>query len=213
MGEIKKRVRRTVSEARALILNAAEARLQSVGPEGLQVKEVAAVAGVAHSTVLHHFGSAAGLRAALVEDMGKRLLEDILTLLKSRDTGQTDSEVLLNVFATLSDKGHARLMAWVMLKGDQPAGSDEQMQHLFHRLIEEMATATITGQDDQSEKAWRQARRAARFTTMLAAVAAVGDGIAGPFLAEQIGLSETEAKSDFRNWLALLLNGPGVDLK
>jgi len=206
MAETNKRVRRTAVEARTLILNAAEARLQSDGPEGLKVQEVAAVAGVAHSTVLHHFGSAAGLRAALVEDMGKRLLEDILALFKSRDAGQADSQVLFNVFATLSDKGHARLMAWMMLKGDQPTGSNERTQALFHQLIEEVA-ATMVYQDDQSEKAWRQARRTARFATMLAAVAAVGDGISGGFLAEQIGLSEKEAKTEFRSWFAQVLNG------
>jgi len=210
MKEARKRVRRTPEEARTLILEAAESRLQSEGPEGLQVKEVAAVAGVAHSTVLHHFGSAEGLRAALIAGMGNRLLEDILEVFKTRPVGQGDNEILFSVFETLSDKGHARLLAWMMLKGDQGAAAsasgDTQMQHLFHQLIEEVSAVAILEQADQSELSWRKARQRARFTTMLAAVAAVGDGIAGSFLARQIGLSDSEARGEFREWFGQLLN-------
>ena len=209
MDEVKKRIRRRPDEARALILDAAAARLQSEGPEGLKVKQVADIAGVAHSTVLHHFGSAEGLRAALVATMGNRLLEDILEIFKRRPVARGDNEILLRVFETLSDKGHARLLAWMMLKGDQTTGtsSDDQMRRLFHQLIEQLSSAIVQNSDDQSEQAWRKARQHARFSTMLAAVAAVGDGIAGLFLADQIGLSETEARGDFREWFASLLNG------
>jgi len=209
MSETKKRVRRTSDEARALILEAAAARLQSDGPEGLKVTEVANVAGVAHSTVLHHFGSAEGLRAALISSMGNRLLEDILEIFQKRTVARGDNEILLRVFETLSDKGHARLLAWMMLKGDQATGisSDDQMRGLFHQLIEQVSAAIVQDSKDQSELVWRKARQRARFATMLAAVAAVGDGIAGSFLADQIGLSETEARQDFRDWFSSLLNG------
>jgi len=215
MSDLKKRIRRTPDEARTLILEAAASRLQSDGPEGLKVTEVAAVAGVAHSTVLHHFGSAAGLRAALIASMGNRLLEDILEIFHKRAAAKGDNEILLRVFETLSDKGHARLLAWMMLKGDKPAGNsaegtsagDDQMQRLFHQLIEQVSAAMVHESTDQSELAWRKARQHARFSTMLAAIAAVGDGIAGPFLASQIGLSEKEARDDFRDWFSVLLNG------
>lgn len=212
MSETKKRIRRTPDEARALILEAAAARLQSDGPEGLKITEVANIAGVAHSTVLHHFGSAEGLRAALISSMGNRLLEDILEIFQKRLIARGDNEILLRVFETLSDKGHARLLAWMMLKGDnsaagEPSGADEEMQRLFHQLIEQVSALAIEETSDRSELAWRKARQRARFATMLAAAAAVGDGIAGPFLARQIGLSETESRDDFRDWFAALLNG------
>jgi len=215
MSETKKRIRRTPDEARALILEAAAARLQTDGPEGLKITEVATIAGVAHSTVLHHFGSAEGLRGALIGTMGNRLLEDILEIFQKRTVAKGDNEILLRVFETLSDKGHARLLAWMMLKGDQPldasAGaensSDHQMQQLFHQLIEQVSALEVEDTGDRSELGWRKARQRARFATMLAAVAAVGDGIAGQFLASQIGLSEKESRDDFRDWFASLLNG------
>ncbi len=206
MAEVKKRVRRTPEQARSLILDAAEVRLQSEGPEGLQVKEVAGIAGVAHSTVLHHFGSAEGLRRALMASMGNRLLADILAAVKKDTLQKGDNEILLSVFETLSDKGHARLLAWMMLKGDQPASDNDQMQQLFHQLIEEIAAISVADRGDKSARGWRLARQQARFTTMLAAVAAVGDGIAGAFLAGQIGLTDSEARGEFRDWFGALLN-------
>lgn len=206
MADAKKRIRRTPEEARAVILQAARERLQQKGPEGLQVKEIALVAGVAHSTVLHHFGSAEGLRAALIQEMGSKLLEDIIAALKSRGGNQPDSDLLLRVFEALSDAGHARLLAWMTLKGNSPAVQDTNVRHLFHELIEEIAAATMAEKDDLSENAWRKARQKARFTSMLAALTAVGDGIAGDFLAEQMGLTNQEARTDFRSWLAEMLN-------
>lgn len=206
MADAKKRIRRTPEEARAVILQAARERLQQEGPEGLQVKEIAAVAGVAHSTVLHHFGSAEGLRAALIQEMGRKLLEDIIAALKSREGKEPDSDLLLRVFETLSDAGHARLMAWMTLKGNSPADEDDSVKRLFHELIEEIAAATMADKEDLSELAWRQARKKARFTSMLAALTAVGDGIAGDFLAEQMGLTNQEARTDFRTWFAEMLN-------
>ena len=205
MADAKKRIRRTPEEARTVILEAARERLQNEGPEGLQVKEIATVAGVAHSTVLHHFGSAEGLRSALIEEMGRNLLEDIIAALKSRQGNEPDGDLLLRVFETLSDAGHARLLAWMTLKGNSPAVQDNSVQRLFHELIEEIAAATMAEKEDLSENAWRKARQKARFTSMLAALTAVGDGIAGNFLAEQMGLTDQEARTDFRTWLADLL--------
>ncbi|MCK0069113.1 TetR/AcrR family transcriptional regulator [Kordiimonas laminariae] len=205
MATVKKRIRRTPEEAKALILNAAKERLQDAGPEGLQVKEVAGVAGVAHSTVLHHFGSAEGVRAALIESMAARLLEDILAIYKTRKDQVTENTILMNVFETLSDGGHARLLAWMMLKGNLPKDEDGRMRKLFDRLVEEIAAFVISENGDDSEEGWKVARQRARYTVMLSALTAVGDGIAGDFLKEQLGLSEVEAKTGFRDWFANLL--------
>lgn len=208
MATVKKRIRRTPEEARALILKAAKTRLQEAGPEGLQVKEVAGVAGVAHSTVLHHFGSAEGVRAALIESMAARLLEDILAIYKTRKDQVTENTILMNVFETLSDGGHARLLAWMMLKGNLPKDEGGRMRKLFDRLVEEIAAFVVSESGDDSEEGWKVARQRARYTVMLSALTAVGDGIAGDFLKEQLGLSELEAKAGFRDWFANLLIMP-----
>ena len=58
----KPRIRRNPEEARALILAAAGKRLEEHGLRGLNIKDVADDSGIKHGTLLHHFGSAEGMR-------------------------------------------------------------------------------------------------------------------------------------------------------
>lgn len=197
-----KRIRRSPAEARALILEAARTRLKAVGPEGLQVKEIAAIAGVTHSTILHHFGSAEDLRVALAENMVEKLLDDILAVM---DTGDTvfpaDHSVLFRVFSVLSDDGNARLLAWTMLRGADLRGGEETLKALFDKIHAGVVQAIKALAGDMVVKD-EVAERHARFIIYLVATTAVGDGIAGPHLARQIGLTEEEATKDFRDWFA-----------
>ncbi len=201
----KKRIRRSPAQARALILSAAQSRLKAVGPEGLQIKEIAAIAGVTHSTILHHFGSAEGLRVALAEMMVEQLLDDILQVMDANDDHVPDDHsILFKVFAVLSDDGHARLLAWTMLRGAslQTAGEgEERLKALFTRIIEGVAAAVQAAAGDMVVKD-DVAIKQARFIAYLVATTAVGDGIAGPNLAQLIGLSDTEATTHFRDWFA-----------
>ena len=200
-----KRVRRSPAQARALILDAAKKRLKAVGPEGLQVKEIAAIAGVTHSTILHHFGSAEGLRVALAEHMVEHLLDDILQVMDAHEEFVPDDHsILFKVFGVLSDDGHARLIAWTMLRGAdlQTAGAgEEKLKALFARIIEGVAAAVQAAAGDMVVNG-DVATKQARFIAYLVATTAVGDGIAGPNLAELIGLSPEEATSEFRDWFA-----------
>lgn len=200
MTAVKKRVRRTPEEARTQILEAASTRLSTDGPEGLQLAEIAAVAGMAHSTVLHHFGSAEGLRVALAEKMVEKLLGDVLAVLDAAGGAvPTDHTILFRVFEVLSDDGNARLLAWTMLKGMELEAGRDTIAGLFAKLGREIA-AVIMNDNDQIDQG--TAEREARFIIHLAALTAVGDGVAGPYLASVIGLSEREAKSTFRDWFA-----------
>lgn len=200
MNMVKKRVRRTPEEARSVILDAAAQRLGADGPEGLQLTEIAAVAGMAHSTVLHHFGSAEGLRAALAEKMVEKLLSDILNVLDA--TGgivPNDHTILFRVFEVLSDDGNARLLAWTMLRGMALEAGHDKITRLFAQLSDGIASVvqqTVEGTSPAS------AQKHAKFVIYLAALTAVGDGVAGPYLASVIGLSDSEAKGEFRDWFA-----------
>lgn len=200
-----KRIRRSPAEARALILKAAQTRLKAVGPEGLQVKEIAAIAGVTHSTILHHFGSAEDLRVALAENMVEKLLDDILRVM---DAGETvfpeDHSVLFRVFEVLTDDGNARLLAWTMLRGADLRAGEDTLMALFDKIHAGVVQAIRAAAGDMVVKD-AVAERQARFIIYLVATTAVGDGIAGPYLARLIGLEETEATKDFRDWFAARL--------
>src|SRR5688572_20963460 len=70
--------RRSADEAQRVILDAAEQRLAQVGPAGLRLQEVAADAGIAHPTILHHFGSREGLIHAVVQRALGALYTDVM---------------------------------------------------------------------------------------------------------------------------------------
>ena len=73
----KVRVRRAPEAARDNILAAAERLLVEQGPLALKLVDVAAAAGVANASVLHHFGSIDDVHAALMERMVAQLIADV----------------------------------------------------------------------------------------------------------------------------------------
>lgn len=197
-----KRVRRSAADARALILSAAQTRLSDVGPEGLQIKEIASIAGVTHSTVLHHFGSAEGLRSALAERMVEKLLGDILAVMDQREQmDPSDNTILFRVFEVLSDDGNARLLAWSMLKGAELEQGRDTLKGLFDQLLVGVVEAVKTAAGNMIVND-NVAERQARFIIYLVASTAVGDGIAGSYLAQLVGLEGDDATSGFRDWFA-----------
>ena len=203
MPETERRKRRTPEEARAHILEVAENRLALHGPDGLKVADVARDAGMAHSTLLHHFGSTAELQKDLVDQMAQRLLRDILEQLSSEKLSGIDGDgILQKAFVVLADRGHARLMAWLMLTGQRA----ETGQGVADRLLNDVVEAIYAQSVAEGRPITPETKRDARFAVYLAAIAAMGDGLSGPVLAPIIGLSEEEAHHDFRHWLSDLLS-------
>ena len=74
------RLRRSPEASRENILAAGEAILTESGPLDLKLTTVAARAGVATATVLHHFGSIDGVQAALMERMVTRLAARVIAI-------------------------------------------------------------------------------------------------------------------------------------
>jgi len=115
----KARVRRAPDAARDNILAAAEALLIEQGPLALKLSEVAAKAGIANASVLHHFGSIDGVHAALMERMTAQLVTAILAIAERagdhNDKTQAVVQALFDVFET---RGAARLAAWLELTGE-----------------------------------------------------------------------------------------------
>ena len=184
---VNKRIRRTSEESKSLILEAAARRLSQFGLEGLNISDVAKAAGMSHATVIHHFGSTAAMKQALLQQMTNALLSDIVAALKD-DTSR--DEILSRLFATLSQDGHGRLLAWLAL-GHQdrdvlPIKNDTS--ELFKSIIEVISDPEDTETD-------------AKLQVFLVASAAMGLGICGGALSNLIGLSDKEY-SEFPKWLA-----------
>ena len=187
------RRRRTPEQARAAIMQAAEQRLGELGLNGLNVVDVARDAGMSHATLIHHFGNANEMRAALINHMTSRLLRDVI------DALQVDTPrpvvILKDLFSALSKSGHAKLLAWLAV-GDWQlrVGLDDpppQLAGLFAELITVLAHSLPETVDREST---------ARRMVYLVANAAIGYGVAGSLLPRVIGLAPEDADA-FPEWL------------
>jgi len=201
-GTPAKRVRRTAEEARRLILDAAAKRLEEQGPEGIRLQDIANDIGISHPAILHHFESREGLVAALVERTSIQLRAQLMAALDGSGAQNSDGAGLIDdVFKELSDRGTARLWAWLKLTGRE--GDPARDMTLLTDMVKELhqrrtATAQAQGLPMPSEED-------TLFMAMLTASAAIGDAIMGDSFAAESGLDKA-GRQRFRVWLAEVLS-------
>lgn len=197
-----KRVRRSAEEARRLILDAAEERLATQGPEGIRLQDIARDVGISHPAILHHFESREGLVRTLIARTSSQFREKMLSALQGKNGDQLEADELIeNVFEALSDRGTARLLSWMMLTGRlvEADGSRALMTEIATALhghrVKEAAERNAPTPDQEDTM----------FMAMLTANAAFGDAIIGRHLAEEAGLDH-DGVIRFRRWFARLLS-------
>lgn len=193
-----KRKRRTAEQARNEILDAAEKRLQEVGPAGIRLQDIAADVGISHPAVLHHFGSREALIEAVITRAMAQLQEELIAaVVGMQPVGeQAAIDMLERVFRVLTQRGYGRIMAWMLLAG-HPAVKQEQLgavARVVHarRLEEHRARGSKPPLEDTL------------FLMLMAALAMFGDAIAGPVMRQSAGVPERNARR-FRRWFAKLL--------
>jgi AcrR family transcriptional regulator len=196
-----KRVRRTAEDAKNIILDAAEKRLREFGPAGIKLQDLAADVGVSHPAILHHFGSRDGLMQAVVRRALNSLRSAVLDAVRSQMRHEVDiPSILDSVFGILAERGHARLMAWLILEGTRPRDDTRYVRGVAEaahiRMIEGGWTA---GRDFEFEDML--------FTVMLVGMAALGAGVAGDVMRYSSGLEgDDDAEARFRRWFSELLS-------
>ena len=198
-----KRVRRTAEEARRVILDAAEKRLEVAGIAGIRLQEVAADVGVSHPAILHHFGSREGLVDAVVKRAVGRLRGEFLEVLTSELDRVQLHELIERVAEVLGRRGHAKLLAWLVLSTQEaktPIFTPEDFT--LGKIGESVAAlrAQAAGCDEDS------VREDSVFIVLLVAVAIFGESIAGHIMRQSAGIDdEGGAAKRFRSWFAALL--------
>lgn len=199
LASVPVRKRRTAEAARSAILDAAERRLIAAGPAGIRLQEVAADVGVAHPTVLHHFGSREALVAAVVERLVAALHAEVLDAIAAAPPGEGNLAALLErVAVVLGERGHGRVLAWLALS-DHGAGLVEQR---FATVV----AAAHARRRQQREPGPAPALEDTTFTILLAFLALFGASILEPELARSAGLGDpARTGKRFRAWLARLL--------
>jgi len=172
-----RRTRRSPEAAQDNILAAAQALLLEKGPQALKLTDVAARAGIAHATVLHHFGTIGEVQAALMERMIRQLVEQILAAHASVPGGVADTErqhtgapVLFDAFES---KGAARLAAWLELTGEARRLT----------MVRDAVRTVLESRKDRSA----EGLAAAQDRILLSIVLAIGVGLFGRSLAELLG--------------------------
>jgi AcrR family transcriptional regulator len=201
-GVSRPRPRLAADAARDEILEVAARRLREVGPDGLRLQDIAREVGVSHPAILHHFGNRQELVRAVVDRTLGAVEQDVIeTLRGAADHPELDPNAMLSrIRVLMEDRGHARLIAWLVLSGYQnPARASK---------LAEVASAL---------HAVREARFGARnehapaledtlFVVLLASVALFGDALCGAALRESAGLgADPDVKNRFHAWLARLL--------
>jgi TetR/AcrR family transcriptional regulator, repressor for neighboring sulfatase len=193
-----KRVRRTPEEARRLILEAAQERIAKTGPEGLRLQDIAADLGISHPSILHHFGSRAGLVRALTRQAVAELKEKLLAATKGAETALEPQ--LHQVFDAFRN-GLAQRMAW--LATVDPGGSEAGSAMVLREIADTMHARRLAAAPPGA----RIERSDTEHVIHLVAVAAFGDAIFGAQLRHSAGVpADDEADRRFRLWLAALVS-------
>lgn len=191
----KTRVRRSPEAARENILAAAEALLVEHGPQAIKLADVAKAAGVVHANVIHHFGSIAGVEAALMERMIRQLADRVIVGFNA--DGVTPGFGAQALFDAFEEKGAARLAAWLEMTGEG------RRMTLVRQVVDEVI-------DTRLAQGAGVAREAIVDFILLNIILAVGVGLFGPTLGELLGRPPGRARELALEMVQGRINAMGV---
>ncbi|HVH05344.1 MAG TPA: TetR family transcriptional regulator [Myxococcota bacterium] len=203
------RTRRSAAEARAAILDAAAKRLREGGPEAVRLQDVARDLGISHPAILHHFGS----RESLMKDLAAHVIEGIETELLQgialAANEESVQDVLMRVFESLGDAGHARLLAWRALAvrtADEADAADGARAKTLLGSLADLVHARRSAAAAERGIA-PPSREDSEFTVRLGAAALLGEGVAGAEFDRSLSAAgdTAERRRRFFAWFARLL--------
>ena len=160
-------------ESRSLALEAARRLLIQEGPQAVTLKAVSAEIGKTHANLLHHFGSAAGLQAALARDIGERVTAGIAEAVEKARCGEADARAIVDrTFDAFGKEGAGALAAWMILSGNRDALNP--ILESIHDLVVQL------GQGHEGHHVPED--------TLWLVLAALGDSLLGAPIATALGL-------------------------
>ena len=183
-GDQGRRRRRTPEVARAEALAAARELLLEGGPDAVTLKAVAAAMGVTHANLIHRFGSAAGLDAALMAELVSELAEGLRGAVAAWSASGGSAAALVEpAFAAFSQGGGGALAARIALGGDLT-----QLEPVRAALTELMDTLTAALPD--APDVHQHVAKA----VLLVALLAFGDAVIGDPVRAMLGLPRDAAR-------------------
>jgi len=180
------RERLSPGESRAVALEAARRLLIDKGPQAVTLKAVAAEIGKTHANLLHHFGSAAGLQAALAGLISDRVVAGIAqAVVRARAHEADPIEIVDRTFDAFGREGGGALCAWMILSGNREALNP--ILDAIHELVDQLGE----GHED----------RPVHETTLWLVLLAAGDSLLGAEMAGALGLERGKAREIARRQL------------
>ena len=180
-----KRRRRSPDEARREAVVSARALLLSGGPDAVTLSAVAGDIGVTHANLIHHFGSAAGLQAALMASMMNDLAAALDTAVVRLRTDEGAPLELVNaVFDAFAEGGAGKLAAWIVLKGD--------LSHL--EPVRDAVTGLVHAIQDKLGDPDGQAQTRISSAVLFIALSAFGEALIGPPLRDMLDQDDDSSR-------------------
>jgi AcrR family transcriptional regulator len=180
------RERLSPEASRAAALEAARTLLIEQGPQAVTLKAVAGRMGKSHANLLHHFGSAAGLQAALAGLISSRVCAGIEAAVQRARAHEADPiEIVDRVFDAFGKEGAGALAAWMILSGNRDALNP--VLEAIHQLVDHLRA----GHED----------RPVTETTLWIVLVAMGDSLLGEEMAASLGLDRGKAREIVRHLL------------
>jgi len=180
------RERLSPEQSRAAALEAARRLLVEQGPQAVTLKAVAAEVGKTHANLLHHFGTAGGLQAALAELISSRVVAGIAEAVRKSRAGEADPiEIVDRTFDAFGKEGAGALAAWMILSGNRDALNP--VLDAIHELVDHLRE----GHED----------RPVQETTLWLVLMAIGDSLLGEEMAKALGLPRERARDVVRRLL------------
>ena len=167
------RERLSQGASRLAAIDAARHLLIDEGPQAATLKAVAARIGKTHANLLHHFGSAAGLQAALARAIAEQVTASIGEAVELARRGEADSrEIVDRTFDAFGKEGAGALAAWMILSGNTDALNP--ILGAIRALVDQLSVAHEDHKVPES--------------TLSLVLAALGDSLLGEPIAVALGL-------------------------
>jgi AcrR family transcriptional regulator len=185
-----RRVRRTPSEARLRILEAAEACLATGGPEAVRVQRIASDLGITDAAIYHHFGNREGLLDALSRFGARRLRESVEQILAGwGDEGLPIPALVDALVDTFERRRYAKLILWLAdagIEADRGSGMFDAVAQAF-----EQRAHSSSGSHDP------------RFVAALLVMVCAAEPLVGVTSRRSVGLGGGRPTTKrFRTWFA-----------
>lgn len=177
MSIIRKRL--SPVESRSAAIDAARRLLLAQGPQAVTLKAVAAEVGRTHANLLHHFGSAAGLQAELARSIAQSVTASIGDSVERARKGEADPrEIVDRTFDAFGREGAGPLAAWMILSGNRDALNP------ILKAIRDLVDQLSAGHEGHHVPE----------QTLSLVLAALGDALLGPAIAQALGLKPDAAR-------------------